>query len=76
MKLSRYIIDQCALEEKKEFLNLEERVSNIKSIAKSKGIFVFEERLVDPTRITLGVWSIGKTGYEFRDYLYKYKILF
>ena len=59
---------------KKEFLNLEKRVSNIKSIAKSKGIFVFEGRLVDPTRITLGVWSIGKTGYEFRDYLYKYKI--
>lgn len=59
---------------KKEFLNLEKRVSNIKSIAKGKGIFVFEGGLVDPTRITLGVWGIGKTGYEFRDYLYKYKI--
>lgn len=58
----------------KEFARLKTRVDNIKKLAFSKGIFVPENNLCDPVRITLGVWKIGQTGYEFREHLYKFKI--
>ncbi len=59
---------------KKEFQRLEERVQNIKNLAKNKGIFIPESEFVDPCRITLGVWKIGYTGFEFRQHLYKFNI--
>ena len=58
----------------KEFLNLESRVKNIKSIARDVGIYVPNDEISDPVRIVLGTWKIGYSGYEFREYLYKYKI--
>lgn len=59
---------------KKEFLNLESRVRNIKNLARDMGIYVPKDGISDPTRIVLGTWKIGYSGYEFREYLYKYKI--
>lgn len=58
----------------KEFAHLKTRVDNIKEIACAKGIFIPDESACDPVRITLGVWKIGQTGYEFREHLYKFKI--
>jgi arginine/lysine/ornithine decarboxylase len=58
----------------KEFARLKTRVDSIKKIARSKGMFVPNDGSCDPVRITLGVWKIGKTGYEFRQHLYKFKI--
>lgn len=58
----------------KEFLNLESRVKNIKSIARDVGIYVPNDEISDPVRIVLGTWKVGYSGYEFREYLYKYKI--
>lgn len=58
----------------KEFKNLEFRVSNIKNIARNIGIYIPDDDISDPVRIVLGTWKIGYSGYEFREYLYKYKI--
>ena len=58
----------------KKFLNLESRVKNIKNLARDIGIYVPCDEISDPTRIVLGTWKIGYSGYEFREYLYKYKI--
>ncbi len=58
----------------KEYERLKQRVDNIKNIARGKGIFIPDNNLCDPVRITLGVWKIGVTGYEFREHLYKFKI--
>ncbi len=57
-----------------KFLNLESRVKNIKNLARDVGIYVPSDEISDPTRIVLGTWKIGYSGYEFREYLYKYKI--
>lgn len=60
---------------KTEFEKLKIRVDNIKKLASEKGIYIFSDNvLCDPVRITLGVHSIGYTGFEFREELYKFKI--
>ncbi len=59
---------------KKEFFRLEKRVEKIKKIALEKGFYIPDKNLSDPVRITLGVWKLGLSGYQFRDYLYKFKI--
>lgn len=58
----------------KEFAKLKNKVQIIKDLAKEKGIFIPDENVSDPVRITLGVWKVGYSGYEFREHLYKYKI--
>lgn len=50
------------------------RTANILKEASEKGIFVLPDNICDPARITLGVWAIGYSGYEFAEYLYKFKI--
>lgn len=65
--------DWLSTKGKSEFLKLEIRVLNIKKLAKEKGFYV-PIKNSDPLRITLGVWNFGITGYEFRNYLYKFKI--
>lgn len=60
--------------DKKEFFNLESRVKNIKNLARDMEIYVPRDEISDPTRIVLGTWKIGYSGYEFREHLYKYKI--
>ena len=57
-----------------EYQNLAGFVSDIRNLAKSSGIYVPDENISDPCRITLGVWKIGFTGEEFRKFLYKFKI--
>ncbi|MBR2579252.1 MAG: aminotransferase class I/II-fold pyridoxal phosphate-dependent enzyme [Clostridia bacterium] len=57
-----------------EYKNLAEFVSDVRKFAKSSGLYVPDESVSDPCRITLGVWKIGLTGEEFRDFLYKFKI--
>lgn len=59
----------------KEFLSLKERVSLVNEIARIKGISIPAEfMLSDPTRIVLGVNTIGYTGFQFREKLYEFKI--
>lgn len=57
-----------------EYKNLAECVSDMRKLAKESGIYVPDEDISDPCRITLGVWKIGLTGAEFRDFLYKFKV--
>lgn len=57
-----------------EFKKLEEKVLEIKYMAEKKGIYIPNYSISDPTRISLGVFKIGYTGYEVRDILYKYLI--
>ena len=58
---------------KTEFLKLKEKTANIKKLAKEKGFYVLDEKC-DPVRISLGVWNFGITGYEFGNYLRKFKV--
>ncbi len=58
----------------KEFLKLKGKVKSIKDLAKEKGIFIPNENIFDPVRITLGTWKVGYSGYEFREHLYKYGV--
>lgn len=57
-----------------EYQNLMRDVAKVRKLAKLSGIYVPDESISDPCRITLGVWKIGLTGEEFRDFLYKFKI--
>ena len=59
---------------KVKFKELAENVDEVRNLARGVGIYIPEESISDPCRITLGVWKIGMTGYEFRDYLYKFNI--
>lgn len=58
----------------KEFEKLKNKVQNIRNLAKEKGIFIPDENIFDPVRITLGIWKVGYSGYEFREHLYKYGV--
>lgn len=57
-----------------EYQNLMGDVAEVKKLAQSSGIYIPDESISDPCRITLGVWKIGLTGEEFRDFLYKFKV--
>lgn len=58
-----------------EFEKLKIKIDRIKQLASEKEIYIFSENILcDPVRITLGVHSIGYTGFEFREELYKFKI--
>lgn len=60
---------------KTEFEKLKIKVDKIKKLSSEKGIYIFPNNILcDPVRITLGVHSIGYTGFEFREELYKFKI--
>lgn len=56
------------------FKETAENVTKIRELAKEVGIYIPDESIADPCRITLGVWKIGMTGEEFRNHLYKFKI--
>ncbi|MDO4476859.1 MAG: aminotransferase class I/II-fold pyridoxal phosphate-dependent enzyme [Clostridia bacterium] len=56
------------------FEDLEFRVKKIKDVARKKGIYIPDDSISDPVRITLGVFNIGYTGYEFREHLYNHNI--
>ena len=71
MDIARDWLKNCG---EKEFLKLKSKVENIKNLAKEKGIFIPDESISDPVRITLGVWKAGYSGFEFREYLYKYGV--
>ena len=59
---------------KVSFEYLECKVQKIKEVAEKKGIYIPDGSISDPVRITLGVFNIGYTGYEFRNHLYNYNI--
>ena len=56
------------------YKKLMEDVSEVRELAKESGIYVPNDEISDPCRITLGVWKIGFTGEEFREFLYKFKV--
>lgn len=56
------------------FEDLQIKVQKIKDFARKKGIYIPNDDISDPVRITLGVFNIGYTGYEFRNHLYKYSV--
>ncbi len=58
---------------KEEFKKLKQKVDKTKEIAVQKGI-TLPSGTCDPVRITLNVASIGYTGLEFREHLYKFNI--
>ncbi len=59
----------------KEYKRLKCRVEEINEIARRKNIFLASDsHFCDPTRIALGTYSIGYSGFEFRKLLYKFKI--
>lgn len=66
--------DWLAKRGEEEYKNLANSVAEARKIAESSGIYIPDESVSDPCRITLGVWKIGLTGEEFRDFLYKFKI--
>lgn len=57
-----------------KYKELAEKVSKVRELAKESGLYIPDESICDPCRITLGTWKIGVTGEEFRDFLYKFKI--
>ena len=57
-----------------KFKETAENVNKVRELAKEVGIYIPDESISDPCRITLGVWKIGMTGEEFRNHLYKFKI--
>ena len=57
-----------------EFAKLEQNVKNVRDICKERGVYIPDEDITDPCRLTLGVWSVGMSGYKFREYLYRFKI--
>ncbi|MBR2578740.1 MAG: aminotransferase class I/II-fold pyridoxal phosphate-dependent enzyme [Clostridia bacterium] len=57
-----------------KYKELAEKVSKIRKLARESGLYVPDESICDPCRITLGTWRIGVTGEEFRDFLYRFKI--
>lgn len=71
MDLCRIWLEQFG---KASFEYLEIKVQKIKNLAKKKGIYIPNESVSDPVRITLGVFNVGYTGYEFCEHLYNYTI--
>lgn len=59
---------------KMQFDLLKNKVKNIINLASKAGIYTPRSKNQDPCRITLGVWQLGYTGYEFREHLYKFGI--
>ncbi len=60
---------------KQDFFSLKKRVSKINLLAQDKNIFLVSDYLItDPTRIVLGVFNIGYTGFEFAQRLREFNI--
>ena len=66
-------LDWIVKNAKKEYLSLVEKISEIKNVIKDKGILM-PEGLVDPTRISINVKSIGLSGNEVLEHLHSYLI--
>lgn len=60
---------------KQDFLSLKRRNQRINLLAREKNIFLTSDYLTtDPTRIVLGVFNIGYTGFEFSQKLREFNI--
>ena len=60
---------------KQDFLSLKQRILDVNLLAREKNIFLISDYLfTDPARITLGVFNIGYTGFEFAQKLREFNI--
>ncbi len=60
---------------KQKFIKLTQKIEYINSLARKKNIFILSDYVnIDPTRIVLGAFSIGYTGFELGEKMREDKI--